>query len=374
MGKTGWCVVSVVLALACGFMMVKKVLQVGQRVRYIMDATMNGDFSYKFKTENVGRYERATNLMLNRMVEHLESLTSEIRQKESFLEHIISLSGTGMVVADSSGNVRLHNEAALRLLERPALTHICQIPGQAYTDLSIEKSDAVLNGKKIQIYTINDMRRSIQSAEVESWEKLTRVLTHEIMNSLTPINSIAETMQGKAGDADMQEALGTISSSSKSLMTFVKNFRQFSILPEVEMKVVYLRPLLEKCVRMAETYADGKGISIGLSCFPPDVMIYTDEALLSRVMINILKNAVEASPSNIGVAAAVAADESVEIRISNDGEPISDDDARHIFTPFFTTRPSGSGIGLSLSRRIVTHLGGTLTLNTRPQTCFLVRI
>lgn len=374
MGKTGWCVVSVVVALACGFMVVRKVLQVGQRVRYIMDATMNGDFSYKFKTENVGRYERDTNLMLNKMVEHMETLTTEIRQKESFLEHIISLSGTGMVVADSMGNVRLHNEAALRLLERPALTHICQISRQAFSGLSIEKSDAVLNGNKIQIYTINDMRSPIQSAEVESWEKLTRVLTHEIMNSLTPIDSIAKTVKGRAGDEEMREALDTISSSSRSLMTFVKNFRQFSVLPEIEMRVVYLRPLLEKCVRMSQTYVGDGGIDISLSCFPPDVMIYTDEALLSRVVINILKNAVEAMPVNISIEACLSADESVEIRISNDGEPISEDDAEHIFTPFFTTRPSGSGIGLSLSRRIVSHLGGTLTLATRPQTCFLVRI
>ncbi|MDE6654723.1 MAG: ATP-binding protein, partial [Muribaculaceae bacterium] len=106
----------------------------------------------------------------------------------------------------------------------------------------------------------------------------------------------------------------------------------------------------------------------------PDLMVYTDEALLSQVILNIVKNAAEANPAAIAIEAGVKADESVEIRISNDGELIPDDLAGQIFTPFFTTRPSGNGIGLSLSRRIVSHLGGTLTLATRPRTCFAVRL
>ncbi len=103
-------------------------------------------------------------------------------------------------------------------------------------------------------------------------------------------------------------------------------------------------------------------------------MDYTDVSLLSRVLINILKNAIEANPEHITIEADEKADESVEIRISNDGELISEENAEHIFTPFFTTRPSGSGIGLSLSRRIITHLGGTLSLKTRPHTSFSIRL
>lgn len=365
---------AVVTGIICASIMIKEIFRVGKRVRYVIDATLNGDFSYKFPTENVSKYERDTNRLLNRIVEHLEGQTAEIRQKEDFLARIINMTDVGMVVADEAGNVTLHNQSAIRLLQRPALTHICQISQQDYSDLSIMKSDATLDGKKICIYTINDLRRPIQTAEVESWEKLTRVLTHEIMNSLTPVSSIADTMKGKVPDGEVREAFSTIASSSLSLMTFVKNFRKFSVLPEVQMRVSYLRPLLDKCVRMSEAYAGDGNVSISLTCFPPDVMVYTDEALLSRVIINILKNAVEASSSHITVEASVSADESVEIRISNDGELIPEEDVEHIFTPFFTTRPSGSGIGLSLSRRIVTHLGGTLTLAIRPRTCFVVRI
>ena len=103
-------------------------------------------------------------------------------------------------------------------------------------------------------------------------------------------------------------------------------------------------------------------------------MVYTDEALLRQVILNIIKNAVEAEPKTIIMEAQEKADESIEIRISNDGEPISEETAQHIFTPFFTTRESGNGIGLSLSRRIVTHLGGTLTFKTIPVTSFSVKL
>ncbi|MDE5997546.1 MAG: ATP-binding protein, partial [Muribaculaceae bacterium] len=138
--------------------------------------------------------------------------------------------------------------------------------------------------------------------------------------------------------------------------------------------VVYIKPLLESSLRIAESYVKEKHVGIELICFPPELMVYTDEALLSRVLINILKNAIEANPQNISIEADEKADESVEIRISNDGELISEETAEHIFTPFFTTRSSGNGIGLSLSRRIITHLGGTLSLKTRPATCFTVRL
>lgn len=382
-GAAGWCfagglqwwgIIATAAAIICGYMMTNGIVRLNRRVRYIIDATLSEDFSYKFPTEGVGRDEGDTNRMLNLIVAHLERLTSETRQNEAFLAWAINLMNIGIAVADSNGDIRHHNDAALRLLERPALTNVCQIDRQAYSDLSINKTAMNLNGSKFTVLTINDLRRPVQAVEVESWEKLTRVLTHEIMNSLTPIQSIAETMSEKASGGDEAEAFATISSSSRSLMAFVKNFRKFSVLPEPRMKVMYVKPFLENCLRMAEEYVRDTGVHISLECFPPGMMAYTDEDLLGQVILNIVKNAAEAHPTSITIKANVKADESVEIRISNDGELIPDDLAGQIFTPFFTTRPSGNGIGLSLSRRIVSHLGGTLTLATRPRTCFAVRI
>lgn len=368
------CILLTICALSCAYMILSSISCIRKRMKYVMEATLSGDFSYKFPTDNVDNDERDSNEMLNRIVEHLEHLTLEARQNEVFLARVIDLTDIGLVLTEANGFVKLHNEAALRLLDRQALTHLCQIPRHDYAELLIKKSDVIVNEKSFTLFTITDLSRQMQAKEVESWEKLTRILTHEIMNSLTPIQSIAETMSGKAPTRDMADALQTISSSSGSLMHFVRNFREFSILPTPSMRAFYLKPLLQSCVRISESYAKGMNMKIEMTCFPPELMVYSDEALLSRVLINILKNAIEAQPSNIMIEADEKADESVEIRILNDGELISEENAKHIFTPFFTTRTAGSGIGLSLSRRIITHLGGTLSLKTRPTTCFSVRI
>lgn len=372
--QSPWWTVWITGSAICVILTMRGMERINKRMRFVIDATLSGDFSYKFPTSDVSREERDSNEMLNHLVEHFERLTNEVRQNEVFLARMINLTDIGLAMADARGDIRLHNEAALRLLERQALTNVCQIPKQAFVDLDIKKSDVTVNEKYFTLFTISDLSRKIQAVEVESWEKLTRVLTHEIMNSLTPIQSIAETMSGKTTTQDVTEAFETISSSSRSLMQFVRNFREFSILPEPKMKALYLKPLLQSCLRMAESYKEGKHIGISLMCFPPDLMVYTDETLLSRVLINIMKNAIEATPMTITVEAQLKADESVEIRIANDGEPISYETAEHIFTPFFTTRESGNGIGLSLSRRIITHLGGTLTCRTHPITCFYIRL
>lgn len=369
-----WWILFALCSGGCGVMMIKSLRRLNKSLRYLIDATLNGDFLYKFPTVNVNRDERDINIKLNCIVEHFEHLSTEARQNEAFLERVINLMDIGLAVADSKGDIRFYNEAALRLLDRPVLTHVCQIPENLYPNLVIKKNELTVKEKCFTLYTISDLSRRMQEVEVESWEKLTRVLTHEIMNSLTPIQSIAETMSSKESDTEISEAFNAISSSSGSLMRFVKNFREFRQLPKPHMKVLYLKPILESCVRLGEGYVGDRSIAFSLLCFPPEVMVYTDETLLSRVILNILKNAIEASPTVITIEAEVKAEESVEIRISNDGEPIPDATAEHIFTPFFTTRASGSGIGLSLSRRIINHLGGTLSFKTKPLTCFIIRI
>lgn len=373
-GPPGWRIALIVCSQLLIGVIMGRINRIGKRLRFVMDATLNGDFSYKFPVRNVRAEDREVNEMLNRIVEHLEEITVESRRNETFLVHLVNLVDIGLVVADSRGDVTIHNQAALRLLDRDALTNVCQIPESGYDSLDIRKRDVSVNDRSFMLITINDFGHRMQAVEVESWEKLTRVLTHEIMNSLTPIRSIAETMSEEALPGDIRDGLETISSSSRSLMQFVKNFREFSFLPEPRMRAFYLKPFLESCVRMARGHLHGKEVDISLLCFPPEVMVYSDEGLLTQVLLNIIKNAIEADPEKIEIEANVRADESVEIVISNDGELIPDEIASQMFTPFFTTRQSGSGIGLSLSRRIVTHLGGTLSFKTKPSTSFLIRI
>lgn len=392
---SAWIVSSVILAVAAGYccalrslwwlpllicsggsayMVKRNINRVVRRIRYVIEATLDGDFSYEFPTVDVSEEERDSNIMLNRIVKHLEEVSIEARKNDAFLTLVFNMTDIGLALADAKGDVRLCNDTALRLLERPALTHVCQIPSETDVDLVIKRNEVSVSDKSFTLFTFTDLRRRMQAEEVGSWEKLIRVLTHEIMNSLTPIQSIAETMSGKTTSREIAEALETISSSSGTLMQFVKNFRELSLLPEPRMRVLYLKPLLESIIRIVQTYDNAGKISFTLACFPPELMVYTDESLLNRVLINILKNAIEANPGSITVEAEVKADDSVEIRISNDGEPISEETAEHIFTPFFTTRQSGCGIGLSLSRRIMIHLGGTLSVKIKPVTSFSINL
>lgn len=372
-GREYWGIGALVCALACAGKVLDSVNRLRRRVRYLISAALHGDFSYKFPTEGVPPHERDINLTLNRIVSHLEILAEDARQNEEFLNLVIDLVDTGIVVANDHGHVIHANRAALSLLSLPALTDLRQLPSDA-PGLAISSTPATLRGTRHTVYTITDIRRPVQTAEVESWEKLTRVLTHEIMNSLTPISSIAETLSRDLDDDELRGQLQVVSSSSRALMDFVRNFRRFTVIPAPQSKVFYIKPFAERVVALMASPENASQVEFRVSVFPPDAMLYTDESMLNQVLVNIVKNAVEARPSIVEVNARVRDDETVEISVSNDGEPIPDQLAAQIFTPFFTTKPTGSGIGLSLCRRIITTLGGTLTLSTRPATTFTIRL
>ncbi len=364
-GREYWGIGALVCALACAGKVLDSVNRLRRRVRYLISAALHGDFSYKFPTVGVPQHERDINLTLNRIVAHLEVLAEDARQNEEFLNLVIDLVDTGIVVANDRGHVIHANRAALSLLSLPALTDLRQLPADP-PGLAVSSTPATLRGMCHTVYTITDIRRPVQTAEVESWEKLTRVLTHEIMNSLTPISSIAETLSRDLADDDLRGRLEVVSSSSRALMDFVRNFRRFTVIPAPQPKVFYIKPFVERVTALIASAENASSVDFRVSVFPPDAMLYTDESMLNQVLVNIVKNAVEAGPSKVEVNARVRDDESVEISVANDGEPIPDTLAAQIFTPFFTTKPTGSGIGLSLCRRIVTTLGGTLTLSPAP--------
>lgn len=372
-GREYWGIGALVCALACAGKVLDSVNRLRRRVRYLISAALHGDFSYKFPTEGVPPHERDINLTLNRIVSHLEILAEDARQNEEFLNLVIDLVDTGIVVANDHGHVIHANRAALSLLSLPALTDLRQLPSDA-PGLAISSTPATLRGTRHTVYTITDIRRPVQTAEVESWEKLTRVLTHEIMNSLTPISSIAETLSRDLADDDLRGRLEVVSSSSRALMDFVRNFRRFTVIPAPQPKVFYIKPFVERVTALIASAENASSVDFRVSVFPPDAMLYTDESMLNQVLVNIVKNAVEAGPSKVEVNARVRDDESVEISVTNDGEPIPDTLAAQIFTPFFTTKPTGSGIGLSLCLRIVTTLGGTLTLSPSSATTFTIRL
>lgn len=359
-----------------------------RKVAFMFDAIDNVDYSFKFSTEKVSRDDRMLNSALNRIKLILARARKEAFKRERYYEQIINSVDTGIVVVDEKGNVRQHNDAALRLTGVSVLTHLDQLkrvgtelyrqvrdilPGEkrqvtvsnekGETHLSLKAVQTLLQGCRVRLLTISDINTELDDNALDSWMKLIRVLTHEMMNAVTPITSLSETLLQKA-DGEMCEGLEVIHRTSMDLMAFVDNYRKFTHIPTPVPTLFYIKPFLERMVRLAREQTGFGGIVIQTDVSPADLIVYADEALIGHVMTNLLKNAIQAleGKGQIWIGAFCNDQEAVVIDVSDDGLSIPDEVARHIFVPFFTTKGEGSGIGLPVARQIMRLSGGTLTL------------
>ena len=328
------------------------------KVTFLFNAIDNLDFSFNFTEKG---HDKLVNESLNRIRRILETARREAIERERYYEQIINAVSTGIMVVDERGCVLQHNEAALRLLGVEMLTFESQAAEKlASEDFSKRETTAMLHDKKVRIVAFSDIRNELSSREMESWTKLIRVLTHEIMNNVAPITSLSETLSHKSDDSEIKEGLSVINSTGKQLLTFVDNYRRMTLIPQPQPKLFYVKPFLERMVAISKEYSKTSDIHQDLSL--PDLLLYADESLIAHVVTNILKNAVEAGATSITLAAYTAPDDSVCIDISNNGKPIPSEEAQQIFVPFFTTKPTGSGIGLSISRQIMKQSGGSIEL------------
>ena len=340
------------------------------KVTFLFNAIDNLDFSFNFPEQ--GR-DKLINESLNRIRRILETARREAIERERYYEQIINAVSTGIMVVDERGCVLQHNDAALRLLGVEMLTFESQAAEKlASEDFSKRETTAMLHGKKVRIIAFSDIRNELSSREMESWTKLIRVLTHEIMNNVAPITSLSETLSHKANDNEIKEGLAVINSTGKQLLNFVDNYRRMTLIPKPQPKLFYVKPFLERMVAISKEYSKASNISLNIPV--PDLLLYADESLIAHVVTNILKNAVEAGASAITLAAYTAPDDSVCIDISNNGKPIPSEEAQQIFVPFFTTKPTGSGIGLSISRQIMKQSGGSIELITSGDAPTLFRL
>ena len=340
------------------------------KVTFLFNAIDNLDFSFNFPEQ--GR-DKLINESLNRIRRILETARHEAIERERYYEQIINAVSTGIMVVDERGCVLQHNDAALRLLGVETLTFESQAAAKlASEDFSKRETTAMLHDKKVRIIAFSDIRNELSSREMESWTKLIRVLTHEIMNNVAPITSLSETLSHKANDNEIKEGLSVINSTGKQLLNFVDNYRRMTLIPKPQPKLFYVKPFLERMAAISKEYSKTSDIHQDISL--PDLLLYADESLIAHVVTNILKNAVEAGASAITIAAYTAPDDSVCIDISNNGKPIPTDEAQQIFVPFFTTKPTGSGIGLSISRQIMKQSGGSIELITSGDATTLFRL
>lgn len=365
-----------------------------KKVTFLFDAIDNGDFSFSFPTEKRFKEDKILHQSLNRIKLFLQHTREEQMDREKYYEQILNAVDTGILVVDSHDNILQHNQAALRLLDTDVLTHMNQVKGKLKDEhLAKHETQAMLKDKHVRIIALSDVSHELSNQEVDSWIKLIRVLTHEIMNTITPVTSLSETLLTRVTeDKDLKQGLETIHKTGTELLAFVNNYRRFTHVPQPQPALFYVEPFLERMAMLCNH-------EVEISVSPKDLLAYADESLLSHVVTNLLKNAVEAfngqeklsternkqdgnnqgrnkqecrsadlqsaasKKAFIRLQAYANAQESIIIDVSNNAGLIPEDVASHIFIPFFTTKPEGSGIGLSLSRQIMRVSGGSLSLH-----------
>ena len=216
-----------------------------------------------------------------------------------------------------------------------------------------------------RIRTIFEKQR--QAHEQDSWTKLIRVLTHEIMNTVSPIASLSDAMaksvdENGHSELDIKAGLETISDSSKNLIGFVQTYRQLSGVAKPIRKALDLQELMDSILALNSEYVASCGAVCTYRPQEPDLMIYADEGQISQILINLIKNALQAGAKHIDLSAGMGKDDEVVVLVANDGAPIPPDAQEQIFIPFYTTKKDGSGIGLSISRQIMRQHNGTIDL------------
>ena len=365
-----------------------------KKVTFLFDAIDNGDFSFNFPTEKRFKEDNILHQSLNRIKHFLQHTREEQMDREKYYEQILNAVDTGILVVDSHDNILQHNQAALRLLDTDVLTHMNQVKGKLKDEhLAKHETQAMLKDKHVRISALSDVSHELSNQEVDSWIKLIRVLTHEIMNTITPVTSLSETLLTRVTeDKDLKQGLETIHKTGTELLAFVNNYRRFTHVPQPQPALFYVEPFLERMALLCNH-------EVEIEVSPKDLLVYADESLLSHVVTNLLKNAVEAfngqeklsaernkqdgnvqgrnkqecrsadlqsaasKKAFIRLQAYANVQESIIIDVSNNAGLIPEDVASHIFIPFFTTKPEGSGIGLSLSRQIMRVSGGSLSLH-----------
>ena len=235
------------------------------------------------------------------------------------------------------------------------------------------KEDSKFNITLNRIKWIVDRRR--QQNEQESWTKLIRVLTHEIMNTVSPIASLSDALSHyvdvpqEIRDVDVKAGLETIASSSKDLIHFVESYRELAGVARPVKKAIMVDELVSKVIELTSQQCMDAGVSCSYIAETEDVLIYADESQISRILINLIKNAIQAEARHISITSGIDSEEQTIISVSNDGIPISPASREQIFIPFFTTKRDGSGIGLSLSRQIMLAHNGRLDLVRSDSRC-----
>lgn len=357
------------------------------KIDFMSDALDSGETAFRY-SESRWR-NRRLNKSLNRLRSIFEAEKADIRERERYFGTMLDHVQSGVIVIDGE-KIDYSNTVAKGFLGMAEISSLRQI-GRISPDLanafreasemesrasfisergtvqfSISACTARLHGKEVSIVTFNDITREMENNESESWTRLIRVLTHEIMNTVTPVASLSSALSQNLdcySAEDIRSALGTIASSSEGLISFVQSYRSLTHISAPVRKAFYLKDLVNDSVNIAK--ANWPSVNVLYRELSSDVILYADYGQMSQVLNNLIKNAVQAGAGNVSITASIDKREQTVIDIANDGEPISASGQEQLFVPFYTTKgSSGTGVGLSLCRQIVRLNGGTIKLSS----------
>lgn len=367
------------------------------KIDFMSDALDSGESAFRYSEDQWS--DRRLNKSLNRLRAIFEAEKTDIRERERYFGIMLDHVQSGVIVIDGDridysniiarGFLGMSDISSLRQIERlsPEMANAFRsasetesraslISERGTVQFSISACESRLHGKDVSIVTFNDITREMENNESESWTRLIRVLTHEIMNTVTPIASLSSALSQNLSDynaEDVRSALGTIASSSEGLISFVQSYRSLTHIAAPVRKAFYLKDLVNDSVTIAQT--NWPSASVSYHELSEDIILYADFGQISQVMNNLIKNAVQAGASEIDITASIDKRERTVINVANNGEPISETGKEQIFVPFYTTKgDSGTGVGLSLCRQIIRLNGGTinLTSSTAESTVFTI--
>jgi len=381
-----------------------------RKIKFFFDSVRNDDSSLTFPAEMRGMAFNELYDSMNRVNKQIQQLKIENRQQEQYFQTLLEHLAAGIITYDDKGHILHANSSAKRLLSTDVLTHLDQIDridhklfqtinnikpsqrrliafksDQGEIQLSLKATSFEKKGNELIILSIQDIKNELDEKELDSWMKLIRVLMHEIMNSITPITSLSESLSQLYAPGGVPvspshvtskfisttlQGLNVIKDQGKGLMSFVESYRKLTRVPEPEKMDFKLTDLFERVRILYGSLEKSTNTELIINLKDKNTELFADQNLISQVLINLLKNALEANEKNpdgrIILSASSGVNQRPEICVTDNGPGISENNLDKIFVPFFTTRQKGSGIGLSISRQIMKVHGGNLKVKSVP--------
>ncbi len=415
-GATAWLAPALLVALLA-------VWQVAALIRYtertprdllrFLEAIRYDDLSLGVSAQGRGPMFEAIADRFAEVSEAFQQVRAEREEQAHYLQTVVRHVGVALIAFRDGGEVALLNTAAKRLLGLPRLRHIGALAalsprlaetlpalrsgeralvrvehGDRAFDLAVHATQFRLAGEPHTLVSLQDIRSELEEREMEAWQSLTRVLTHEIVNSVAPIASLAATANlllhrddvgDSAGLPDAREALQTIERRSQGLIHFVESYRSLTKIPKPTFALFPVADLFGNVQTLLRTSLAEQGVALTVEIDPPTLELAADEELIEQVLINLLLNAMQAlegqPEARITLRGRIGEAGRPVVEVRDNGPGILPEVRERIFVPFFTTKQTGSGIGLSLSRQILRLHGGTLTVRSTPgvETVFALR-